>query len=370
MSFEDPEGVPPADLDVWERNGFPTAGDGLLPMAARLGRVLERPDARILAFFEGLLSALAETTEEEIDSGRWEKKVETARGPLCVRLALPRLLERIERAGPLPEPEEDSRELAADLLVEAEEAPGRQRIFLARRVLEICPEMPGAYEILGDLAPDAERALDLYTRGLALAERELAPEVFEEPPGSFADLPEMRQYLSLRVSIAETLETLSRPEEATEHYEELLRLDPEDEKGVRYPLLDLLLEVLKRYEQAEQLLSRFENDPDVGWSYAWALVGFLREGEDSPETQRRLQEALRRNRYVPDYLLGWRSLPEEPLLSFEPGSEDEAALYAGGAMDLWEHAPEALGWLSFWVPSLRKPEPDRAGRKRSKTRRR
>ncbi|HEX6864467.1 MAG TPA: tetratricopeptide repeat protein, partial [Thermoanaerobaculia bacterium] len=373
VSFEKPEDVLAADLMAWVRHGFPKAGDDLLPIPARLGRFLGRPDARILAFFEGLLSAFAESTEEEIDSGRWAKKVGTARGPLHFRLALPGLLERMEeeaRTEPLVGSEEDLGELAADLLVEAEEARGRQRIYLARRALEICPEMSGAYELLGDLAPDAQRALDLYTRGLALAERELDPEFFDEEPGAFAGLPEVTQYMSLRASIARTLETLGRPEEAAEHYEEILRLDPEDEMDVRYPLLDLLLEVLQRHEQAEQLLSRYEDDPDVGWTYAWALVGFLLEGDDSPEAERRLRKALRRNRYVPDFLLGWRAMPELPSPSFEPGSPEEAALYAGSAEELWESAPEALGWLNFWVPSLLEPEPARAGRKRSKTRRR
>ncbi|HSK78344.1 MAG TPA: hypothetical protein VLQ45_17965, partial [Thermoanaerobaculia bacterium] len=78
-------------------------------------------------------------------------------------------------------------------------------------------------------------------------------------------------------------------------------------------------------------------------------------GDDSPETQRRLREALRRNRYIPDYLLGWRSLPDDLPISPRPGREEEAALYAGGAMDPGGSAPGALEWLDFWVPMLREP---------------
>lgn len=370
VSFEQPEDVLPDDLEDWKRHRFPRTGDGRLPIPARLGRSLRRPDAHILAFFEGLLSALAESTEEEVDSGRWEKEVETARGPLRFRLALPGLLDRIEKTGPVPDPGDDPGELAADLLVEAEGARGRERVYLARRALEICPEMAAAYELLGDLAPDAKTALDLYTQGLAVAEREIDPEVFEEEPDWFLDRPEVQQYLSLRAAIAGTLSLLGRPEEAAEHYEALLRIDPEDEQDLRYSLLDLLLEELKDYERAEQLLCRFEDDPDVGWPYAWALVGFLREGEDSPETQRRLREALERNRHVPDFLLQWRPLPELSPGSFEPGSVDEAVFYAGSAEDLWASAPGALDWLTFWVPSFLDPEPARGGRKRPKARRR
>lgn len=344
VNLENPEEAVPADLDVWERHDLPMAGD-LLPVPARLGRSLERPDARILAFFEGLLSALAESTEEEIDSGRWEKEVETARGPLRFRLALPDLLEGGE---PLLSSGKDPQERAAGLLFEAqEEARGRRRILLARRALEICPEFAEAYEFLGDLASDAESALDLYTRGLALAERELGPEVFEERAGSFGNLVETQSYMALRTSIAETLAKLDRPEEAVAHYEEMLRLDPGDSLGlVRYSLLDLLLE-LERYEQAEELLLRYPEDPEIEWPYTRALLAFRREGEDSPETQRLLREALRRNRYVPDFLLERKPLPEDLPIPPRSGNEIEAALYAREAMDLWESTPGALDWLGF-----------------------
>lgn len=368
VSFEDPEDVVPDDLEVWERHGLPTAGYGLIPVAARVGGVFERPDARLLAFFEGLLTALAETTEEELDSGRWEKEAGTACGPLRFRLALPGLLE----GGELPPvserdlPEVDPEELAADLLVEAEEeARGRRRILLARRALEIWPELAEAYEFLGDLAPDPERALDLYTRGLAVAERELGPDAFEEHAGAFGDLFEAQEYMSLRTLVAETLAKLDRPEEAVVHYEEMLRLDPGDFLGSRYDLLELLFE-LERYEAAEELLRRYPDDSEVEWPYAGALVAFRREGEESPETQRRLREALRRNRYVPDYLLERKPLPTDLPLPSRPGGKDEAALYAGGAMDLWELTPGALDWLVYWVPRLREPVKTGTGRPKKK----
>jgi tetratricopeptide (TPR) repeat protein len=354
VSFEDPKDAVPDDLEVWEQHGLPTAGYGLIPVPARVGKGFERPDARRLAFFEGLLTALAETTEEELDSGRWEKEVETARGPLRFRLALPRLLEGGELVSEEELAEADPEDLALGLVEEAEEvARGRRRILLARRALEVWPDLAAAYEILGDLAPDPERALDFYTRGLAIAERKLGPEVFEERAGSFGDLLETEEYMSLRSLVAETLVKLDRLEEAVAHYEGLLRLDPDDGLGSRYELLDLLLE-LERYDEAEELLGRYPDDPEVEWPYARALVAFRREGEESPETQRRLREALRRNRYVPDYLLELRPLPDEWPLPSRPGSDAEAMLYAGRAMDLWE-LTGALDWLEAWVPLLREP---------------
>ncbi len=94
LSFNPPWEVPPGDLNLWESRGLPRQEGGRLPMAS-LGRKgkLERPDARTLAFLEGLMTALASTSAAEMDAGRWEKEVRTFQGPLRIRLSLPLLSE-------------------------------------------------------------------------------------------------------------------------------------------------------------------------------------------------------------------------------------------------------------------------------------
>lgn len=74
-----PHRVPPPDLDLWVRHALPLAGPSY-PVAARmgLGGILERPDARLLAGFEGLLSLLAENPAP----GLWTRAVPTHLGPL------------------------------------------------------------------------------------------------------------------------------------------------------------------------------------------------------------------------------------------------------------------------------------------------
>jgi len=41
--------------------------------------------------------ALAQTAEQEIDSGRWQKVVNTFKGPMEFKLVLPDLLEPVEK---------------------------------------------------------------------------------------------------------------------------------------------------------------------------------------------------------------------------------------------------------------------------------
>ena len=55
-------------------------------------RRVRRASPKMLAFFEGLFRALAETTEEQLDPGAWETVVETSQGRLALSLSLPVLL--------------------------------------------------------------------------------------------------------------------------------------------------------------------------------------------------------------------------------------------------------------------------------------
>lgn len=102
LSFETLEDAPPEDLEVWDRHGLPWVDGELCPVVALLGfRRSDRPDSRQLAFIEGLLRALTVTSPREVGSGRWEKWVETADGPVRYVLSLAARGEaREERASP------------------------------------------------------------------------------------------------------------------------------------------------------------------------------------------------------------------------------------------------------------------------------
>src|SRR6185295_4200232 len=88
--------LPMGDADWFEDGSFPVAGDRAYATAARQDSAqgtVQRPDAATLAFMEGVMRAIAETSEDELDSGRWSKRVETADGEVEFALALPGILE-------------------------------------------------------------------------------------------------------------------------------------------------------------------------------------------------------------------------------------------------------------------------------------
>ena len=394
------------DVDLWERHGLPLAGGRLIPSPLCLRAGIRRPDSRELAFLKGLLAALAVTTEEDLDSGRWEKQVSTSGGPVRFVLSLPDLLEPPEEevaAGPpvvwrviessmremkrllaaedssslvleedgslslpvSPEPREPAtpQELAEAVLDRAWEARGRRAVLLARQALQIWPDCADAYNLLASRAPDPESAGELYERAMAAGVRAMEPGTFGEA-GHFWGLLETRPYMRAREGLAQSLVERERPAEAAEHFQEMLRLNPDDNQGVRYTLVNVLIS-LSRDAEALDLIDRYREGSAL-MEFPRALLGFRREG-DTLEARRALKRALQANRFVPRMLLRDRGLPFSDGM-YSPGSEEEADLYFDLARETWAGTPGALDWLQKRTALPPRPK-GRSKSKRKKKRR-
>ncbi len=168
-----------------------------------------------------------------------------------------------------------------------------------------------------------------------------------------------------RYGLAEVLWDAGLREEAVEHFQELLRLNPEDHQGVRYHLAQILL-TLRRHDELGRLLDAYPEEDSAEWAYTRTLLAFRRQG-DSPGSRACLTLAVRRNRFVPSLLPAWSEFPPAPRLLEEPGSRWEAVSYASSAGELWEETPGALGWLlerALSRPSRKKKDKKvRRGRK-------
>ena len=143
---------------------------------------------------------------------------------------------------------------AQDLMYEAFEARGRHRAALARQALTISPDCADAYLLLAEeTASSAEDARELLEQGVAAGERALGPEPFADV-GHFWGILETRPYMRARAALAETLWALGRREEAVEHHRDLLRLNPNDNQGLRYRQAEWLL-WLERYGELDELVA-------------------------------------------------------------------------------------------------------------------
>jgi tetratricopeptide (TPR) repeat protein len=388
VSFGPMWDLPFGDVDLWEDARLPVASPEAYPIAfqASLDEPPLRPDAPTLAYFEGLLRAFAETTEADLDKGRWTRSVTTADGAVTFKLALCDLVDKPKRSRRVPdrrimegllagmertlasgafETVEQANEAlqskvsgrsldempagvtalekAQDLIFQAFEARGRRQLQLARQALALSPDCADAYVLLAERTPDAEAALDLYLQGVAAGERALGQRMFEEETGHFWGMVQTRPYMRARFGLAQTFHALDRIDEAIGHYRELLRLNPNDNQGVRIVLLPLLLE-LGRDEEAGRLLAEYADDGTAMWTYGYALWTFRKEGH-SPAARERLRVATRSNRHGVRFLIADPSTYDVDVDMYALGSEGEAIACARELADAWRRTPGAIAWL-------------------------
>jgi len=403
LTFDHPAHVPLADADLWEAEGLPVAGARAYPLLVgfhpREG--FRRADAAVLGFAEGMLRALAESTEDDFDSGRWSRTVITVDGVATVVLSLPAMLEYAggETAGDgahpgptrrrggspafpdrrimertmrdlqraiatqgldsveevneflsrrqgerlLHAPALSPEEKAQLLFYEALENTGRVRIKLAREALRAWPDCADALVLLAEEMPDPDRRRELYRLALSAGERGLGPEVFRDSAGHFWGMLETRPYMRARLGYAHCLEEAGQAEEAVAHLLELLRLNPSDNQGMRFSLIPRLLE-LGRNEEASNVLAQYEDDRSPTVAYSRALSEFRRTG-DTAEARRLLGRATRSNPHVPSFLLGSEALRPAPGETYRIGSEEEAGVAADELNKSWKETPGALEWL-------------------------
>lgn len=256
------------------------------------------------------------------------------------------LQELIAKGEPLESPTPRTPlEQAQDLIYEAWESKGRRRVELAHRALNISKDCADAYVLLAEESvKDLYEAKDLYEQGVKAGERALGSKVFEEEVGHFWDMQETRPYMRARRGLAQCLWWLGEHHQAIEHYHDMLRLNPNDNQGIRYILINWLLEE-GRDETAEKLLNQFEGDTGATWLYSRALWIFRKEGA-SKKADNCLKEALEQNRFVPAYLLGMKNLPKQLPAFIGLGDENEAIEYASEGMMLWLKTAGALEWLA------------------------
>lgn len=394
LFFESIEDLPPLDADLWEEHDLPLASAEAYPVLIRMEpeERATRPGVEMIAHAQGLMQALASATEQEIDTGRWSRQVDTVKGPVEYVLSLPDLLEQ-----PEPQAEQGSKppvafnplmmdqfaekvkrsleghdfanehemnafltenmgslfdgvgastpqEQATQLVYQAYDAKGRRQLQLIRQALEIWPDCADAHVLLGERTCDPSEALEHYTRGMEAAERTLGGEVFEEDAGHFWGLVETRPYMRARYGVAQSLEALDRLDEATEHYRELLALNPNDNQGVREELMVCLLRT-NGHEELEELLKAYKDDKGLAmWNYTRALLTFQQKG-NTPTARKHLRQAFENNELIPDYLLELEPFPPAFPSSYAPGSEEEAVLCADALMGAWHQTPGAIDWL-------------------------
>jgi tetratricopeptide (TPR) repeat protein len=247
------------------------------------------------------------------------------------------MLEDVEEDTPLKK--------AQDIIYDAwEVADPKRRIEMARKALEISPDCADAYSLLAEeTASSLPEVLDLYRHGVEAGERALGKEAFEEDVGHFWGILDTRPYMRALAGLAGCLWAAGKHEEAIEQYKEMLRLNPNDNQGIRDLLMPCLI-IMGRDKEAEVLFREYRDDGMTFWIYSRALLDFRKMG-DSEISRKSLAAAVKKNKHVPAYLLGRKKIAKSLPEYYSPGDESEAIFYAKENLEAWKITSGALDWL-------------------------
>jgi tetratricopeptide (TPR) repeat protein len=218
------------------------------------------------------------------------------------------------------------------------------RVALARKALAISPLCADAYVLLAEQeAQSAEEALKYYRKGVEAGEQALGPQGFKEYAGHFWGFLETRPYMRARAGLAAALNLLGEVHSAISHYQDMLRLNPNDNQGIRYVLAECLMKSGDT-EALKKLLKQYDDDGSALWLYTQALVAF-RENEVE-KAEELAKEACKANSHVPAILIGTKKANPSTNGYLTMGGEDEAAHYVEEWGFDWHTTPRAIDWLT------------------------
>ncbi|SDI41345.1 SEC-C metal-binding domain-containing protein [Natribacillus halophilus] len=244
-------------------------------------------------------------------------------------------LNELSQSGkPLAPQSNTKKEQAENLIFEAHQtADSRQRIKLAEEALQLHPNSPDAFAILAEEANTLEEKNDLYFEGMIQGEAAFGPSFFENNRGYFWGLIETRPYMRAKQGYAETCAQMGDPDLAMEQYRELLDLNPMDNQGIRYLLIDALMKT-GEYREAAALIDDYD-EPSANMAYNRVYAEYKSNGW-TRKTEQLLNTAINENPHVPEYLLGERKIPAEAPAFIGMGDENEAIDYVQAHMMLWQ----------------------------------
>jgi len=244
---------------------------------------------------------------------------------------------------------DDATAKAQDVMYRAwEQNNSRSRIALACKALDISPLCADAYVLLAEEAQSIEEARDLYARGVEAGELALGPRDFKEYAGHFWGFLETRPYMRARAGLASTLVQLGDVEGALAHYRDMLKLNPNDNQGIRYVLAGCLLRQ-DNYSALKELLAAHE-DGTAFWLYTRALVAF-RESSDK-QAAALVKDAWSANQHVPAILAGTKPAVKSNNGYITMGGPDEATYYVTECGAAWHRTPGAVAWLTKLTTTL------------------
>jgi len=245
---------------------------------------------------------------------------------------------------------DEAQELAFDAMEAESDA---EAVKLAKRALRKDPDCVDALVVLAEIESTSQRQLILrMQKAVAAGERSLGAEFIAENQGHFWGIIETRPFMRALEQLAGLLRSEGINLDAIRHYETMIALNPNDNQGVRDPLLGLYL-VVDNLDGARKLLQDYKEDASANFAWCRVLERFV--SGDLPGASAALNKARKANPFVELYLIGRKALPKRPPEMYGMGTQEEAVLCLNNMAAAWAAHEEAAFWVLDQIETARPP---------------
>lgn len=231
------------------------------------------------------------------------------------------------------ESEQNNEQKAQDIVYDAWDSDSSvQRKRLAQQALELDPNCADAYCILAGEYRSYKKKNEYYKKGIEVFRKKYGEKYFSENSGYFWGILETRPFMRLSAGYGQLLWDNEKKDEAIQIYEELLQLNPNDNQGLRYTLINWLIDQ-NQLDKGIQLLNQYQEE--TAFMLFSDLLLSIKKQESDTKILKKYIKAKKANPYIVKYLLHESELPEYLPDYYGFGDEDEAVTYCFGSMDVW-----------------------------------
>ena len=212
---------------------------------------------------------------------------------------------------------------------------------LIRKAIKKSPLCADAYSFYCELSQEPPESkigkleTALYAASIALGED------FQEFAGRFWGFVETRPYMRAKAALAEALWESGNFYPAMAHSREMLKLNPNDNQGIRHLLANYYLE-LEMVDDLALLLDDYPGDMRSFFQYTRALLAYR---QSSPDADDIAKAAIDSNRHIPGLLSKCRLQIKSNSGYITLGGMDEAIYYVNHNIKPWIRTSGAIDWI-------------------------
>jgi tetratricopeptide (TPR) repeat protein len=219
---------------------------------------------------------------------------------------------------------------------------------LAQKALEIDSACSDAFNVLAFYGRDPQKRKEYYKEAVRTFHERYGKIYFDKNSGRFWDILETRPFMYALQGYGRSFWEDGETAQAIETYDYMLELNPNDDQGVRFVLINWLF-ITGNLKRVRRLLSRYK-DNVAGILFGKLLLSLL---DDKYQKRRKkiLFEIMTYNPHLAPYLLGARKLPKTIPDRIVLGSANEAASYLLDEFgkEAWGKYPQALEALKALI---------------------